>query len=130
MVDQQYIEEAVILDTILKDVYSVHGKYDSWTWILDASKSFTVSSCFKHLAYGCSVSTANDDLNFDFMELWKTTIPSKVLIFCSRILTNSLSTRDMLFKRHVINSLDKVGCLFCRKNREDICICSLIGILP
>lgn len=49
LVDQQSIEEANILHTILKDFTLVRGKDDSWSWILDSSKLFTMCSCYNYL---------------------------------------------------------------------------------
>lgn len=59
-------------------------------------------------------------LDFVFKELWKTFIPSKVLIFRWRLFTNFLPSRDVMYRRHVILTEEDVGCLFCKEKHKDL----------
>lgn len=110
---------------ILKDVYSARGVADRWCWSIDPLNSFSVRSCYLFLSQADQASPVDSSRPVSAWQksklkaLWRTHIPTKILLFGWRIFNNSLHVRSVLLKRHVIHSEEDAACVLCRTHIED-----------
>lgn len=51
---------------------------------------------------------------------WETNIPSKIKVFCWRVLLNRLLSKDQLANRTIIQSDDEKVCVLCATKDEDL----------
>ncbi|GKC33112.1 RNA-directed DNA polymerase, eukaryota, reverse transcriptase zinc-binding domain protein [Tanacetum coccineum] len=95
---------------LLKDFSPVPSP-DSWTYCVDNTKSFTVSSMRKHIDNSL-LSSQGSQIR------WNKTIPIKVNIFSWRLCVDRLPTRCNLDKRGL--DLDSVRCPMCNDDLETV----------
>lgn len=114
-----YNEEESNLRDILAEVRLVRDREDGWLWTLEASKSFSVRSCYRFLIELSQAEGARTALEGVSKELWKTGISSKVIIFGWRLLYDSLPTRALLLHCHVLYGEEDASCPLCGNFRED-----------
>lgn len=125
---------AVLADFVafFQDIQLNANEEDTWIWSIDRVRGFTVKSCYNWM---CNRVTNDDNSSDDpvikaWKSLWRCDIPSKVLVFCWRLLLRKLPTRENLFNRRIIISIQDAKCVFCRSETESIdhlfCSCEVI----
>ncbi|KAK3226415.1 hypothetical protein Dsin_006277 [Dipteronia sinensis] len=104
-------------ELILSIPLSVHQKRDSVLWHFDRKGSFTVKSAYRVAisairSYEASCSSGPHPW---WKKLWSLPLPNKIKIFCWRVCRNILPTKDLLYRRGII---DSALCMFCAKARK------------
>ncbi|PNX80416.1 hypothetical protein L195_g036415, partial [Trifolium pratense] len=54
-----------------------------------------------------------------FSRLWKSDVPSKIIVFGWRLLLNRLPTRTALHRRGILSNPFESSCVFCFRHMED-----------
>ncbi|KAK3228205.1 hypothetical protein Dsin_008067 [Dipteronia sinensis] len=110
------LEEA---ELILSIPLSVHPKRDSVLWNFDRKGSFTVKSAYRVAisamrSYEASCSSGSHHW---WKKLWSLQLPNKIKIFCWRACHNILPTKNLLYRKGII---DSASCTFCAKGPETV----------
>lgn len=106
------------LETILVDVHLVAESHDRWKWSLHNSKLFTVSSCYSFAMSLVNQTQMNSDILDILSIVWKVPVPSKVALFCWRLLLDRLPTKDNLIRRNVV--INNSRCSLCDSCDENV----------
>lgn len=95
---------------------------DRWVWMLDSVRGFTVKSCYSWCMNQLMTVAfrTEEPLLAACNLLWKNDLPSKVLVFCWRLLLNKLPSRENLHKRVIIPSINDCSCVFCLCEVESV----------
>ena len=126
--------EGVLTDFVefFQGVQLQANEQDAWVWTVDKPRGFTVKSCYSWLNNRVLVTDVSNEESVisACKSLWKSDIPSKVLVFCWRLLLRKLPTRENLFIRKIIPSIQDAKCVFCRSETESIdhlfCCCTVV----
>jgi hypothetical protein len=92
---------------------------DSWRWVPDTNGMFSVKSYYNLLLAARHTEELNEPLLAALKKLWKSDIPSKILVFGWRLLLNRLPTRAALARRGVLANTNELQCVFCNQSEED-----------
>jgi hypothetical protein len=115
-VEQNQLEDLIELI----DVIPFHSTCsDSWRWVPDTNGMFSVISLYNLLLAARQTKELNEPLLAALKKLWKSDIPSKILVFGWRLLLNRLPTRAALARRGVLANTNELQCVFCNQNEED-----------
>ncbi|XP_058746316.1 uncharacterized protein LOC131619210 [Vicia villosa] len=113
------ITELEELRILLRDVNLRRNVEDVLIWPFDASKCFTVRSCYNIIMQDLGVAVPEDGFGQGLKVIWEAQIPSKVQLFGWRMLRDSLPTRNQLLKRRIIQHIHEDTCIFCEQQKED-----------
>jgi hypothetical protein len=91
---------------------------DRHRWIPSADGYFNVKSAYSWLQNRNVVDNLDNNMVISLKKLWKNNVPSKVSIFCWRLLLEKLPTREALYHKGVINNNVERCCVFCFKTEE------------
>ncbi|KAK2410194.1 hypothetical protein QL285_045571 [Trifolium repens] len=80
---------------------------------------FSVNSCYNLLIAARQTEELNAPLLAALKKLWKSDIPSKILVFGWRLLLDRLPTRAALARRGFLANTDELRCVFCTQHDED-----------
>jgi len=93
------------LRLLLQNVSLQVDVIDKTLWRLEASSMYTVRSAYNFLTTNFTV-----DLAVPVSSLWHKDVPLKVVLFAWRLFRDRLPTKDILFRRQVIN-FDAQACV-------------------
>ena len=124
----------VIADFVdfLQGIQPNSSEVDRWVWTVDIPRGFTVKSCYSWMSDHLARDAPQDDemVMEACKSLWTNDIPSKVLIFCWRLLLKKLPTRGALYARRILPSPHEIKCVFCQEQLESVehlfCNCSVV----
>lgn len=105
---------------LLHGLIPKESKNDLWLWKHDQSGAFTVKSAYLHIITCVDGLILNQNLSRSLKALWRTSIPSKVVVFVWRLLLERLPTRDALLRRGIISAYHNICCVFCFANDESV----------
>ncbi|MCH91770.1 LINE-1 reverse transcriptase like [Trifolium medium] len=98
---------------------SLSGEEDSWRWVLDPERGFSVNSAFdffsSELIVGPNILSPEKSI-FNF--IWTSPAPTKAIIFSWQLLHNRIPTKDNLLSRGVINLDAGSNCVWCGEYQE------------
>ncbi|KAF1882457.1 hypothetical protein Lal_00039105 [Lupinus albus] len=92
------------------------NKPDSWDWIHDKSKFYSVKSAYRIITHPDQLQNLTDHHH---CSIWKSKAPLKVLSFAWRLFQDRIPTMDALVKRGVPLINDSASlCVFCKSHQE------------
>ncbi|CAJ2634841.1 unnamed protein product [Trifolium pratense] len=116
VVEQQQV---LALKGLLAGFFCSESEPDHWRWIPDVNGRFSVKSCYSFLLSLNQASTLETKAAEAFTRLWKSDVPSKIIVFGWRLLLNRLPTRMALHRRGVLSNPFELSCVLCLRHRED-----------
>jgi hypothetical protein len=104
------------------------GAFDSWSWKHDSTGTFSVKSAYLLLIAGV-VSNVLDSL---LVKVWKSWVPSKMIVFSWQLLQDKVLTRQNILKRRVIRDPGDALSALCGTSIEalDHLLVSCVSISP
>ncbi|XP_058775361.1 uncharacterized protein LOC131649626 [Vicia villosa] len=108
------------LRILLVPVHPFSSELDGFKWWRHAS-GFSVSNAYDSFSL-CVVPSFSlePSLRLVFSSLWKTKVPSRILIFGWRLIWNRLPTKVDLAKRGILANPNDIRCPFCPNFEEDL----------
>lgn len=108
------------LKVILHDIKIQTNAEDSWTWIADHTKRFSVKSCYSWLTEACPdmIQQRDEEKIMACSKVWRCDVPTKAAVMAWRLILNRLPTRDALIRRGVVNSNYDSCCVLCFREDE------------
>ncbi|XP_058755974.1 uncharacterized protein LOC131629195 [Vicia villosa] len=108
------------LKILLVPVHPTRVEEDGFKWWRHAS-GFSVSNAYDSFSL-CVVPDFSLESSFRvaFSSLWKTKVPSRILIFGWRLIWNRLPTKVELAKRGILVNPSEIRCPFCLNFEEDL----------
>ncbi|XP_058757673.1 uncharacterized protein LOC131630949 [Vicia villosa] len=115
-VDGERVRDLV---SFLGDATPTVGVMDSYVWWKN-SLGFSVKAAYDMILEG---SYRGHRLEVDIIRalnrMWKTKLPSKILIFGWRLILNKIPTKAALARRHILTNSNILVCSFCGVEEED-----------
>ncbi|CAJ2637084.1 unnamed protein product [Trifolium pratense] len=105
--------ELVVLKGFLVGITPHMNVEDKHRWIANPLGIYSVKSCYSILISIYNQHLLQPDVERALHELWLNDIPSKVSVFCWRLLQNKLATRDNLSAKGIITNFVSRSCTFC-----------------
>ncbi|GAU42324.1 hypothetical protein TSUD_25500 [Trifolium subterraneum] len=118
-----FVWEVALLEDLLGALNSCHISHaqDTWVWKHDATSTLSVKSAYTMLESTLGVSVQSSVASSHVLpKVWKSHAPSKVIVFPWQLLQDMISTRQNLFRRHVIRDLSNTSCVFCENTIESV----------
>ncbi|XP_058742708.1 uncharacterized protein LOC131615254 [Vicia villosa] len=108
------------LQILLVPVHPTRVEEDGFKWWRHAS-GFSVSNAYDSFSL-CVVPDFSLESSFRvaFSSIWKTKVPSRILIFGWRLISNRLPTKVELAKRGILVNPSELRCPFCLNFEEDL----------
>ncbi|XP_058782818.1 uncharacterized protein LOC131657437 [Vicia villosa] len=116
---QQAIVELTDLHTLLADVALSSNNEDVIVWPFDVSKCYTVRSGYNFLQQDQEGGGLDTGIKQGPELIWASQVPSKLKIFCWRVILDRLLTRNYLVRRRIIANNNEALCVFCEMHCED-----------
>ncbi|XP_024628642.1 uncharacterized protein [Medicago truncatula] len=98
--EEESVKECSML---LSNVILQVNVHDSWIWLIDPSRGYTVREAYRFLT-----DNGNAGNRTLVEDVWHKSIPTKVSVFVWRLFRNRLPTRDNLVHRRVLLIADSV----------------------
>lgn len=95
---------------------------DRWCWLPDSTRGFTVKSCYEWLCLNHAdlAGQVESTKVVACKKLWKNDVPSKALIFSSKLFLGRIATREALHRRGILTFARDLNYVFCFKEIETI----------
>jgi hypothetical protein len=91
-------------------------RVDRWSWPFSSDGVFSVKSAYSHLIKNSpSIGASNDVLLQAISKVWKSSAPSKVVVFSWQLLLNKVPTRRNLQRCGVTLPDGDFGCVLCHE---------------
>ncbi|XP_058774290.1 uncharacterized protein LOC131648556 [Vicia villosa] len=105
--------EMTELNTMLVDVQLTTNGDDDVVWPFDVSKCYTVRSGYQLLLQQQQEGELDSGRRQGLEYIWAAQVPSKLKIFCWRVILDRLPTRNQLIRRGIIANNHEAMCVFC-----------------
>ncbi|XP_058751349.1 uncharacterized protein LOC131624425 [Vicia villosa] len=116
---QQATGELAELHTLLADVAVCSNSEDVFVWPFDVSKSYTVRSSYNLSQRDQEGGRLDMGINQGLQLIWASQVPSKLKIFCRRVILDRIPTRNQLLRRGIIAYNKEALCAFYELHCED-----------
>lgn len=120
--EEESVKECSML---LSNVVLQVNVHDSWIWLIDPSRGYTVREAYRFLTDN---GNAVDRTLVE--DVWHKSIPTKVSVFVWCLFRNRLPTRDNLVHRRVLLIADSVcvsGCGAYKTTNHLFCVCNIFS---
>ncbi|GAU11500.1 hypothetical protein TSUD_344900 [Trifolium subterraneum] len=101
--------------------YQISNDQDLWVWKHDATRIFSVKSAYSVLVSNLGVTVVSPEVSDQVLaKVWKSWVPSKVIVFSWQLLQDRIPSRQNLFRRNVITDPHNILCILCGMSIESV----------
>jgi len=116
-----FVWENDLLTELLRVVsrQSRSDREDWWSCTLSQDGRYSVKSAYSHLVQGLPGVGVRSELTLEAVsQVWKSCVPSKVVVFSWQLILDRIPTRRNLLGRGVHLPVGGLGCVFCEASSE------------